>query len=44
MNQLFPTSLAPNIEELLPKQPLSFKGADAGKRINDALFESDYRA
>ena len=26
MNQLFPTSLAPNIAELLPKQPLYFKG------------------
>ena len=26
MNQLFPTTLAPNIAELLPKQPLYFKG------------------
>ena len=26
MNQLFPTSLIPNIAELLPKQPLYFKG------------------
>ena len=26
MNQLFPTSFAPNIAELLPKQPLYFKG------------------
>ena len=26
MNQLFPTSLAPSIAELLPKQPLHFKG------------------
>jgi len=26
MTQLFPTSLAPSIAELLPKQPLNFKG------------------
>ena len=26
MNKLFPTSLVPNIAELLPKQPLHFKG------------------